>query len=63
MKPFYVSSGGLWFVVYCKTKLQAKQEGIEEFGSGQTREVRKATQAEVDYYRKQRPKLMMKEVQ
>ena len=47
MKTYYVDSHQGWFVVTCRTKRQAKSEGVFEFGRGNVKEVREATPEEI----------------
>ena len=47
MKVYYVGSNKGWFLVNCRTKRQAKSEGVFEFGRGNVKEVREATPEEI----------------
>lgn len=47
---YYVESFSGWFVVRAKNKRAARSEGVKDFGRGNIKSVRPATQAETDYF-------------
>lgn len=47
MKKYYVDSTQGWFVVECRNKRIAKSEGVFEYGRGNVKEVRVATEDEI----------------
>ena len=53
---YYVSSYGGWFVVNTTSKRKAHSEGVAEFGRGMVKTVRRATQADIDYFVSQKGK-------
>lgn len=53
---YFVEGWGYWFVVAAKNKREAKSIGVEEWGRGMVKDVRRATQQEVDSYVTQKGK-------
>ena len=51
MKAYYVESYSGWFIVNCRNKRQAKSEGVYEFGRGAVKNIRLATNDEIEYYK------------
>lgn len=49
MRNYYVEGTG-WFVVAAKNKREAKSCGVAEYGRGNVRLIRLATESEVRYY-------------
>lgn len=50
MLRYYVDSNAAWFVVEASSKRVARSVGSQEFGRGQVRCVRRATDVEVEYF-------------
>lgn len=47
---YYIKSYSTWLLCEAPNKRKAKSEGVAEYGRGRVREVRPATQDEIDYY-------------
>lgn len=60
MNNYYVEGHG-WFVVRTRTKRRARSVGVREYGRGNVRCVRPATQAETREYIVQRSEAAMQE--
>lgn len=50
--PIYKVTGAGWFVVEVPTKRNAHSEGVQEWGYGGVNEVERATQDDIDYFKK-----------
>ena len=51
MKYYYIESfGGSWFIVKCKNKSIARKEGIYDFGKNYLKDVRIASENEIEYF-------------
>lgn len=51
MKFYYVESYGSWFIVKTNRKTKAKSAGVKDFGRGNVKSVRLATDDEVNYFK------------
>ena len=51
MKIYYVEGYAGWFLVNTNNKRNARSEGVKEFGRGQVKEVREASQDEIKYFK------------
>lgn len=59
MKNYYVEGTG-WFVVSARNKREARSVGVDEFGRGNVRFVREASQDEVEDFVSQKGKDALK---
>jgi hypothetical protein len=50
MKNYYVESFAVWFVVKCQNKRKAKSIAISEWGGNFIKDIRVATDKEVEHY-------------
>jgi len=51
LRAYFVDSSWGWFVVMAQTKIEAKHEGVMEFGRGKVRTVRLASDDEINYFK------------
>jgi hypothetical protein len=56
-KYYYVDAYSGWMIVFTNNKRKARAEGVWEFGRGQVKGVREATDEEVTYYENLKGKL------
>lgn len=56
-KYYYVDCYSGWMVVHARNKRVARTQGVQEFGRGQVKDVRVATDEEVEYFEKVKGKI------